>query len=320
MAAFSLPIFSWLDKDLGAREQADLENLRLQRDLLEKRIEIKLKHALSALERAQDDRKTLLGQGRKLRREIETEIEIFAEPDTDQVKMLNQIAHPEGHTCFCFDLEDESGKIHPQSSLCVNFPPIAIPDLDKIIFPNRLVGDLSIKGDAGIILLTPHVGFPEILEHDLGTGTDFFLKFQEVGVIHLLPLIRKTQRLAGGPWYFPMVILPGNRGPAFDNNSAEFAFDFKKHRPATFFTVAADAELEAVEGFPLFGVMQAKIRGVQLQRAHPVLREGSHTIFIGVDKRLNIFPYRRHQRCGNNILRLESADRQILNFPPWHAH
>jgi outer membrane protein TolC len=75
MVAFNLPVFSWLDKDLGAREQADLENLHKQRDLLEKRIEIKLKHALSAFERAQEDRITLRGQGRELRGQIQTQLE-----------------------------------------------------------------------------------------------------------------------------------------------------------------------------------------------------------------------------------------------------
>jgi len=75
MAAFTLPVFSWLDKDLGAGEKADLANLRKQRDLLVRRIEIKLRRALNALERAQEDRLTLLRQGLELRDQLQTQLE-----------------------------------------------------------------------------------------------------------------------------------------------------------------------------------------------------------------------------------------------------
>ena len=75
MAAVSLPIFSWLDQDLGAGELAELETLRRQRNLLEKRVTARLQQSLDALMRIREDRKTLLAHCTNLRQSIRSQLE-----------------------------------------------------------------------------------------------------------------------------------------------------------------------------------------------------------------------------------------------------
>lgn len=185
---------------------------------------------------------------------------IFAESNTGEIEILDEVAHPERHTGFRFYLENKTGKVTAQPGLGIDSPPTPVLNFCEVISSDGLVGDLSVEGDSCIILLASHIRFAEVLECDLGPGTNFVLESDEIQVVHLLPFICEDQSLPGGKREFPMVILPRDGGAAFDNDAAKFPFNLKENRCPPFLSISTDAEFETVEGFPLLRVVKTEIR------------------------------------------------------------